>query len=86
MRKVIKTSDVVCDSIEESSGSRCVDIFKRLDNTFGFQEFRRDSEDLSGWFPIGTFSSYIFENRDDAIQAACEKIEWLKAETKINNK
>ena len=75
---------VVCDSIEEPSGSRCVDIFERLDNTFGFQEFRRDSEDLSGWFPIGTFSSYIFKNRNEAIEAACEQVEWFKVE--IRNK
>ncbi len=77
---------VVCDSIEEASGNRCVDIFERLDNTFGFQEFRRDSEDLGGWFPIGTFSSYIFETRIEAIQAACENVSWFKSEIEIQNK
>ena len=83
---VFKDLTFVCDSIEEPGGSRCVDIFKRLDNTFGFEEFRRDYEDLSGWFPIGTFSSYIFESRDEAIQAACEHVEWFKVEIEIKDK
>ncbi|HEY2564091.1 MAG TPA: hypothetical protein VGI44_10300, partial [Acidimicrobiales bacterium] len=30
---------------------RCVDIFSRPDGTFGFEEFRRDPEDMGGMDP-----------------------------------
>ena len=32
-------------SINADDGWRCVDIFQRLDQSFGFDEFRRDVED-----------------------------------------
>jgi len=34
---------------------RCVDIFSRPNGTFGFEEFRRDPEDMGAWTPIGYF-------------------------------
>jgi hypothetical protein len=35
---------------------RCVDIFSRPDGTFGFEEFRRDPEDMGAWTPIAYYS------------------------------
>jgi hypothetical protein len=35
----------VLASIETGDGHRCVDLFRRLDGTFGYEEFRRDPED-----------------------------------------
>ena len=31
----------------------CVDLFRRPDGTFGFEEYRREPEDGRGWFVIG---------------------------------
>ena len=43
--KRIDASWVVLDSIENREHDRCVDLFRRQDDTFGFEEFRRDVED-----------------------------------------
>jgi len=37
--------NLVLASLEAEGGERCVDVFKRPDGTFGFEEYRRDSED-----------------------------------------
>jgi hypothetical protein len=41
----IDKSWTVLASIETDDGLRCVDLFRRPDGTFGYQEFRRDPED-----------------------------------------
>lgn len=69
-------------SIESDDGSVCVDIFQRDDNTFGFEKFRKDAEDLKGWFPIGEYSSVVFSNKTDAVIAASKKVEWFSAKYK----
>ena len=40
--KRIDKSWVVVDSIENFERDRCVDIFRRPDGSYGFEEFRRD--------------------------------------------
>ena len=69
---------LVLASLETSDGGRCVDIFRREDGTFGFEAYRRDMEDPSGWFPIGQhrFTSYATEA--EARAAAKMQISWLK--------
>lgn len=44
---------LVIEATETPEGDRCVDVFCRADGTFGFAEYRRDVEDLRGWFAIG---------------------------------
>jgi hypothetical protein len=56
---------------------RCVDIFRRPDGTFGFEEFRRDPEDMGSWTPIAYFSDGEFANEDEAIAAARDAVAWL---------
>ena len=56
---------------------RCVDIFKRPDGTFGFEEFRRDPEDMGGWTPIAYYSVREFETEADAVADAREAVPWL---------
>ena len=68
----------VMKSINSPNGGRCVDIFVRPDATFGFEEFRRDSEDARGWFPIGNHGGLIFETEQDAFDEALAKIAWLE--------
>ncbi len=71
-------------SIETPDGGRCVDVFVRPDATFGFEEFRRDSEDARGWFPIGGHGARIFATEDAAFKEALIKVPWLQDAVKQN--
>ena len=68
----------VLRSINIPDGGRCVDIFQRPDGTYGFEEFRRDAEDLSGWFPIGGHGDRSFTTAEDAFEEAQAAVVWLK--------
>ncbi|HEX4529751.1 MAG TPA: hypothetical protein VIA11_10040 [Acidimicrobiia bacterium] len=58
---------------------RCVDIFSRPDGTFGFEEFRRDPEDMGAWTPVASYSERVFPSEVDALAAACDAVPWLSA-------
>jgi hypothetical protein len=58
---------------------RCVDIFSRPDGTFGFEEFRRDPEDMGAWTPVAYFSARGFATEADAVEAARESVPWLSS-------
>jgi hypothetical protein len=58
---------------------RCVDIFRRPDDTFGFEEFRRDPEDMGHWTPIAYYSDREFATEAEAIAAARDAVPWLSA-------
>jgi hypothetical protein len=47
---------IVLASHQTPESNRCVDIFSRPDGTFGFEEFRRDPEDMGAWTPISYVS------------------------------
>ena len=65
-------------SENELADGLCVDVFERLDGTFGFEEYRRDVESLEGWFPIGFYSDKVFKSQEEAEIAARQTIAWLK--------
>ena len=67
----------VLKSVNASDGGRCVDIFIRPDGTYGFEEFRRDVEDSSGWFPIGGHKSKKFITEECALEEARKLISWF---------
>jgi hypothetical protein len=56
---------------------RCVDIFIRPDGTFGFEEFRRDPEDMGAWTPVAYYSEREFGTQDEAVDAARKRVPWL---------
>ena len=64
-------------SINNCDESLCVDIFQREDNTFGFEEYRRDSETNEGWYKVGFFEDNIFSSEDEAYKNACKSVVWL---------
>ncbi len=70
---------VVLDSVETPDGGRCVDIFRRGEGTFGFEVYRRDAEDLSGRFPIGSFGDIPYETEAKAREAAARIAPWLSS-------
>lgn len=69
----------VLASHETAEANRCVDIFSRPDGTFGFEEFRRDPEDMGAWTPISYFSGLQYPAESEAIEAARRSVPWLSA-------
>jgi hypothetical protein len=70
---------LVLSSPSTPAVDRCVDVFKRPDGTFGFEEFRRDPEDMGSWTPIAYYSGRRFATEGDAIDAALVAVPWLSA-------
>ncbi len=67
----------VMQSINTPDGGRCVDIFLHPDKTYGFEEFRCDVEDPSGWFPIGGHISKSFDTEQEAVDQARAAVSWF---------
>ena len=68
---------IVVRSIYNADKSLCVDVFQREDNTFGFEEYRRDSETNEGWYKVGFFGDNIFSSEEEAYKNACKSVVWL---------
>ncbi len=68
---------LVFASVENREHDRCVDFFSRPDDTFGFEEFRRDPEDRGNWTPVQYFSGAAFPAADAAYNAAERAVPWL---------
>ncbi len=66
------------DSVNSSDGSHCIDIFRRPDGSFGFEEYRRDVEDGRGWFAVGGYAERRFDSADDARDAAKGLVVWFQ--------
>ncbi len=67
----------VLRSLENSTGDRCVDVFERADGTFGFEEYRRDPEDVRGWFSLHRYSHQVFATVEDALAQAKSRVAWM---------
>jgi hypothetical protein len=68
---------VVLASLENAEHDRCVDLFRRSDGTYGFEEFRRDPEDAGAWTPVQFPARKSFASRDEAMAAAKRAVAWL---------
>ncbi|MDA8741015.1 hypothetical protein N9M73_07815 [Rhodobacteraceae bacterium] len=73
----MKDKPKVVLSVNHDGAAICVDIFQRPDGTYGFEEYRRDPEDNTGWFEIGHHAHKIFTDIDSAKDAAFQHIHWL---------
>lgn len=67
----------VVASFNSPAGDHCVDIFVREDGSFGFEEYRRDPEDMKGWFPLHHYSSQVFATERDALAQATAAVAWM---------
>jgi len=72
----------VVASFNSSTGDHCVDIFVRDDGTFGFEEYRRDPEDMRGWFPLQHYSNQVFATDQDALVKAKVTVAWMTADSR----
>lgn len=72
---------VVCESTEDEDGRRCVDIFRRADGSFGFEEYVREPEDNRGWQPSGFTGHLRFETFKQAQRKAADFVGWYRPES-----
>jgi hypothetical protein len=68
---------MVLASYENADHNRCVDVFERPDGTFGFEEFRKDPEDMGRWTPVAYFSATGYPTSDEARLAATRLVPWF---------
>ena len=80
MSKRIDKSWLVFASIENADHDRCVDLFSRPDGTYGFEEFRRDVEDLGAWTPVQYYSRMTYKSAAEACSGAEQSVTWLSDE------
>jgi hypothetical protein len=73
----IDKSWLVFLSIENFEHDRCVDFFSRPDGTYGFEEFRRDTEDRGAWTPVRYYSEGVYPSQEAALAAAKQSVAWL---------
>ena len=78
MSRRIGRSWTVLASIETGDGHRCVDLFRRPDATFGYEEFRRDPEDQGVWTPVRFASAFSYATLEDARAAATKAVAWMR--------
>jgi len=71
---------LVLRSFETPDGDRCVDIFQRTDGSFGFEGYRRDAEDPSGWYPVSNFADQRYDSQNGAREAAGRVFPWSREE------
>ena len=77
MSRRIDKSWTVLKSIETDDGHRCVDLFRRPDGTFGYDEFRRDPEDQGEWTPVRFASAQKYASLEEARAAARGAVAWM---------
>ena len=77
MSQRIEKDWVVLASIENAERDRCVDLFRRPDGTYGFEEFRRDPEDAGAWTPVRFYARRSFASKDEALAEANRVVIWL---------
>ena len=71
----------VLESLHNRAADHCIDIFVRDDGTFGYEEYRRDYEDGSGWFSLKRYGHQDFETKDQALTKAQTTVQWLRTAT-----
>jgi len=70
----------VIESFESSDGVHAVEIFRRPDGTFGFEEYRHDPEDRGVRLVAGEYSALRYDSAAGAQAAAFEAVPWLTAD------
>ena len=68
----------VLHSVNNDDGSLCVDIFRRTYGSIGFDEFRSDVEDPSGWFAVGGYGAVRYDDPEQALSDAIAAVPWFK--------
>ena len=57
-----------------------MDIFSRPDGSYGFEEFRKDPEDMGKWTGVQYYSALSFGTEAEALEEAKTRVKWLSIE------
>lgn len=68
---------LVTHSFDNDEKNRCVDIIQVAEQNFRFQEWRREPEDISGWFLMLDSQPRFYSCAEDAIVEAKRAIDWF---------
>ncbi len=68
----------VTNSFENDERNKCVDIIQSLEGAYRFQEWRRDAEDIHGWFLLQDSLPLTFVTESEAVLSATEFVSWFK--------
>jgi hypothetical protein len=68
----------VLASFEDRFRYLCVDVFVRADGTFGFEEFRRESDGDRTWQSSSKYSGLSFASGERAFLEARQRVAWLE--------
>ena len=67
----------VTHSFDNCEKNRCVDIIQVAEHIYRFQEWRREPEDISGWFLMLDSQPISYSCAEDAIVEAKRVIDWF---------
>jgi hypothetical protein len=67
----------VVKSIHNSDQTQCIDIFPQHNGNFSFQEFRRDIEDPSQWFPVSSLTETMYSDISQLEDYLRKQFNWL---------
>ena len=85
MSKRIQADWQVLDSLEDNSNQCCVDYFLRPDASYGFEVFRRASEDQGLWQPLSHYSVLSFADVEDCVNESCRRFEWIAEHSSLHD-
>ena len=75
-----KRSLPVIKSIHNNNQTQCIDIFPQHNGNFAFQEFRRDIEDPSQWFPVSSLTKTTYSDIAQLENYLRKHFNWLDIE------
>lgn len=67
----------VLASFESTDRSHCVDVFVREDGSYGFEEFRGESDGGARWQSLVKYAALVFPSGEAALSMAQERVQWL---------
>ena len=67
----------VIASFEDPIARHCVDVFRREDGRYGFEEFRAESDGGSRWQSLQRYGTLVYETGAEALAAAEREVRWL---------
>lgn len=69
---------VVKSSLEDETGTRCVDLLQNNDGNWAWVECRRDPEDSHGWRRLSPDLNGWFASEKQALTNARQSVVWLQ--------
>ncbi len=67
----------IVETIVHHEGGRKVEIFRRPDGTFGFEESKCCDAPENSWVPFGKYSIAVIDTLEHAIQEVKTRIPWV---------